>query len=105
MSDADSEKARDLRKQITAQNWKNGGALVMDTDEADALLAAAFAEERERVKTWVWEELHRHTFLAKAPEVGDTENCLLCRKNFRDEIHLRSGEPLWFGDRIKARDK
>ena len=49
---ADLEQASALRIAVTKQNWKNGGVLVMDTDEADNLIAAALAaaraEERER---------------------------------------------------------
>lgn len=30
--------ARDVVRAITAQNWKNGGALTMDLDEAEALV-------------------------------------------------------------------
>src|SRR3989304_172834 len=47
---SDMEKARVLRLAVTKQNWKNGGVLVVDTDEADSPIAAALAEERAGMK-------------------------------------------------------
>jgi len=40
--------AYEIVAKIRQQNWKNGGALVVDTDEAVALVDNALMAERER---------------------------------------------------------
>lgn len=46
MTQTDEARAREIRKAITAQNWKHGGALIMDVDEAEALIIQALSEAR-----------------------------------------------------------
>lgn len=50
-SGGDEERARELVAAVRKQNWKAGGCLSMDNDEAEAMLtalaAAVRAEERE----------------------------------------------------------
>lgn len=40
------ETARELVKQVQHQNWKLGGVLTTDTDEAENLIAQALADAR-----------------------------------------------------------
>src|SRR3546814_20692502 len=47
VSERDLATARELRTAICQQNWKNGGAHVMDVDEAEKLIATALAQARE----------------------------------------------------------
>lgn len=76
-SQSDEERAHDLIRAVRTQNWKNGGALSMDIDEAESLALADYAAVRaeatlaERKRDGTWERLSRETAECLKQAVAD----------------------------------